>query len=114
MRCRNVLHLWFPTYDEELGKYSPGNIYFVEQAAAAEQLGIRRIDLGGGNERFKASLRSLARRSPQGPWEGGGCRVPCSARGCILDFGCSRSRFRKTARAVVRGLRGLFLVWTTP
>jgi CelD/BcsL family acetyltransferase involved in cellulose biosynthesis len=58
MRCRDVLHLWFPTFAPELARYSPGTIFFFEIAKAAAEAGIRRIDLGKGPERFKVSLMS--------------------------------------------------------
>jgi hypothetical protein len=60
MRSFGVLHFWFPAYDPELGKYSPGLVLLVEMARAAAALGIRRIDLGRGNERYKRSLMSGA------------------------------------------------------
>ena len=58
MRYRNVLHAWFPAYDADLGRYSPGTILFCELARAAPGLGIDRIDLGSGPERFKLGLMS--------------------------------------------------------
>jgi len=60
MRSFGVLHFWFPAYDPELGKYSPGLVLLVEMARAAAARGIRRIDLGRGNERYKRSLMSGA------------------------------------------------------
>lgn len=109
MRCRKVLHLWFPTYDEELGKYSPGNIYFVEQARAAAEAGIQRIDLGCGNEKFKLSLRSFGTPVAEGAVGMG--TLSTSLRRTLLYTRqwLQSSRFHGAARAVVRGVRGLFL-----
>jgi CelD/BcsL family acetyltransferase involved in cellulose biosynthesis len=56
LRSRGVLHSWFTAYDPELKTYSPGLALFVRLAEEAEQLGIRKIDLGRGDERYKASL----------------------------------------------------------
>ena len=35
MRSRRVLHWWFPAYDPELGKYSPGAQLLLELSRAA-------------------------------------------------------------------------------
>jgi CelD/BcsL family acetyltransferase involved in cellulose biosynthesis len=109
MRCGNILHLWFPTYNEELAKYSPGSIYFMEQARAAEEMGIHRIDLGCGNERFKLSLRSFGTPVVEGAV--GFNALVTSVRRTWL---CTKqwiqaSRFQSAARTVVRGIRGIFL-----
>ena len=60
MRSANVLHYWFPVYDQELQKYSPGLILLVELARFAAAAGIHRIDLGKGSDRFKQSFMSGA------------------------------------------------------
>ena len=109
MRCRSVLHLWFPTYNEELGRYSPGNIFLVEQARAAEQLGISRIDLGCGNEKFKSSLRSLGTQVAAGAVGLGLVATSVQRTWLHTKLWIQSSRFHAAARAVARGLRGLFL-----
>jgi len=53
MRSGSVLHWWFPAYDREFARYSPGSILLLEIARAAESQGIRRIDLGKGEETYK-------------------------------------------------------------
>ena len=58
MRSYGVLHGWFPTYERELSRYSPGLIQFIELAKAAESLGVRLIDLGKGLSRYKRELMS--------------------------------------------------------
>lgn len=60
LRSFETLHAWYPTYDPALEAYSPGLIYFVALAEHAAELGIERIDLGRGSERFKESLGSAA------------------------------------------------------
>jgi len=109
LRSRKTLHLWFPTYNEELAKYSPGNIYFVEQTRAAGEAGIERIDLGCGNEPFKRSLRSCGTQVAEGAVGLGALsasvlRTLLYTKQCLLS-----SSFHGAARAVVRGIRGLFL-----
>ncbi|MDA1015283.1 MAG: GNAT family N-acetyltransferase [Planctomycetota bacterium] len=46
MRAGRVLHHWFPAYDPELRKFSPGLMHALAIAEAAPQHGIERIDLG--------------------------------------------------------------------
>jgi CelD/BcsL family acetyltransferase involved in cellulose biosynthesis len=60
MRCGSILHYWFPAYDTELSKYSPGLVLLIEMARAADALGVRRIDLGRGASEYKSSLMSGA------------------------------------------------------
>ena len=58
MRSTRVLHYWFPAYDRELGKYSPGMILLLKLAQAAAERGMTRLDLGKGDEEYKQSLAS--------------------------------------------------------
>lgn len=58
MRSRRVLHGWFPVYNREFEKYSPGMVFWVLLAERAADLGIQRIDLGEGHERYKQSLKT--------------------------------------------------------
>jgi CelD/BcsL family acetyltransferase involved in cellulose biosynthesis len=58
MRSGRVVHWWFPAYDAELSKYSPGAQMLLELAGAAASLGCERIDLGAGEEPYKLSFMS--------------------------------------------------------
>lgn len=60
MRSRNVLHYWFPAYDTDLARYSPGLICLLEMAREGALTGILRIDLGKGSEQYKQRLMSGA------------------------------------------------------
>jgi CelD/BcsL family acetyltransferase involved in cellulose biosynthesis len=60
MRSSGVLHWWFPTYESRYAAYSPGILLLLRIAAAAPALGIRRIDLGKGDARYKRSLMTGA------------------------------------------------------
>lgn len=48
LRSGEVLHQWFPGYDpaSDLQPYSPGAVHLIEEARAACDHGIQRIDLG--------------------------------------------------------------------
>ncbi|MCA9178113.1 MAG: GNAT family N-acetyltransferase [Planctomycetales bacterium] len=58
--CDGVLHYWFPAYEpgEAALRCSPGRILLLELAMAADQLGLRKIDLGRGMARYKRSAMS--------------------------------------------------------
>jgi CelD/BcsL family acetyltransferase involved in cellulose biosynthesis len=58
IRSHGVLHCWFNAYDPELSAYSPGVLFMLQLAEQAQSLGIATIDLGRGDERYKASLAS--------------------------------------------------------
>jgi CelD/BcsL family acetyltransferase involved in cellulose biosynthesis len=53
LRGRRTWHWWFPAYDPEFARYSPGLILLVEMMQAAESLGMDRIDLGRGEALYK-------------------------------------------------------------
>jgi len=65
MRSRTVWHWWFPRHNEEFAKFKPGILLIVAAADRASSIGVKRIDLGYGDEEFKLKLRnggtSLAR-----------------------------------------------------
>ena len=53
MRSHNVLHWWFPAYDKQFAKVSPGLILLLELSRTAAANGIREIELGPGDESYK-------------------------------------------------------------
>ncbi|HLK68995.1 MAG TPA: GNAT family N-acetyltransferase [Bryobacteraceae bacterium] len=53
VRSRTAWHYWFPCYDTQFGKYSPGLILLLEMARSAPSLGLRHIDLGRGITPYK-------------------------------------------------------------
>jgi CelD/BcsL family acetyltransferase involved in cellulose biosynthesis len=75
LRSGGVWHWWFPTYDPEFSRYSPGLVLLMEMAMAAEGLRVTEIDFGRGDERYKERLSNrqegllqgvAARRTPVG------------------------------------------------
>ncbi|GAA4953014.1 CelD/BcsL family acetyltransferase involved in cellulose biosynthesis [Nonomuraea thailandensis] len=58
LRSGGVLHWWFPVYDPELAKLSPGWILLRELVAAAPALGVSRIDLGRGEDEYKRRAKT--------------------------------------------------------
>lgn len=53
MRSQSVWHIWFPTYNPEFQKYSPGLIMLLTMVETAESLGIQTLDMGKGDEAYK-------------------------------------------------------------
>jgi CelD/BcsL family acetyltransferase involved in cellulose biosynthesis len=66
MRTATALHYWIPSYDTEFGKHSPGLILLMEIARAAAESGVRRLDLGKGDDDYKARLKSGAIQLSEG------------------------------------------------
>jgi CelD/BcsL family acetyltransferase involved in cellulose biosynthesis len=60
LRSSSIWHYWFPVYDPQFGKYSPGLALLLKMAEHAPTLGLAAIDLGKGEARYKSSLASDA------------------------------------------------------
>jgi CelD/BcsL family acetyltransferase involved in cellulose biosynthesis len=60
MRSARVWHYWFPAYDRELSKHTPGIVLLLEMARSASALGIETIDLGKGEALYKERLKNGA------------------------------------------------------
>ncbi len=58
MRSAKAWHYWFPAYNQDLGRYSPGIILLLKMAEAASSIGIEAIDLGKGDLRYKQQFAS--------------------------------------------------------
>jgi CelD/BcsL family acetyltransferase involved in cellulose biosynthesis len=58
IRSNEVLSAWFPAYDGRYRRRSPGMIKFLRLAENAAALGMRMIEMGTGDERYKQTLRS--------------------------------------------------------
>ncbi|MEM8678878.1 MAG: GNAT family N-acetyltransferase, partial [Planctomycetota bacterium] len=56
LRFNHTLHCWFPAFDLECAKWSPGLQLWVRFMEASPQHGIHRIDFGSGPETFKYKL----------------------------------------------------------
>ncbi len=60
MRSRTVWHYWFPAYDPEMAKYSPGLLLLLKMAEEANLLGLDTIDLGKGLSLYKERLMNAS------------------------------------------------------
>ncbi len=53
-----MLHWWFPVYDPAYAQLAPGWILLRELVAATPGLGVRRIDLGRGDDEYKRRAKT--------------------------------------------------------
>jgi CelD/BcsL family acetyltransferase involved in cellulose biosynthesis len=58
MRSKTTWHYWFPSYDHEFARFSPGLLLLLKMAEAAPAMGIKTIDLGKGESQYKQRLGS--------------------------------------------------------
>lgn len=106
LRSGPVLHYWFPAYNPDLGRYSPGLVLILELARAAPELGIAEIDLGKGDSRFKRALATDAVALHEGVVGAGAvstfaARAHESGRRLLRSAGMHRA-VRRAARALHR------------
>ncbi|WP_185031144.1 GNAT family N-acetyltransferase [Streptomyces candidus] len=57
-RSKRILANWFPAYDPEFAKYSPGLLLQLKIAEGAASGGIAHIDLGRGQKEYKDALKT--------------------------------------------------------
>lgn len=55
------MHWWFPTFDPELAAFSPGLLLLQGVIEAGGEIDARRIELGGGDYRFKQEFANAER-----------------------------------------------------
>ncbi|MFI6498797.1 GNAT family N-acetyltransferase [Nonomuraea typhae] len=58
LRTATTLVGWFPAYDTEFGKYSPGIVHHLQMAEAAAGAGLHMVDMGKGGKDYKHWLQS--------------------------------------------------------
>ncbi|MEV5015992.1 GNAT family N-acetyltransferase [Streptomyces sp. NPDC053780] len=58
LRSATVLACWFPAYDPDFAKYSPGLVLHLRMAEAAAAEGIGLLDMGRGPAEYKDSLKT--------------------------------------------------------
>lgn len=57
-RSQRIISNWFPAYDPDFAKYSPGLLMQLKIAESAAAEGIAYIDLGRGRKEYKDSLKT--------------------------------------------------------
>jgi CelD/BcsL family acetyltransferase involved in cellulose biosynthesis len=56
MCSQKVWHYWFPAYEREFSRYSPGILLLLEMISGAHKLGVSEIDFGKGEADYKQQL----------------------------------------------------------
>jgi CelD/BcsL family acetyltransferase involved in cellulose biosynthesis len=69
MRSHHVLHSWFPAYNTDLSRWSPGVVIFLKLAQIAEEQGITHLELGKGDDCHKQRLMTDFSRVAEGTVE---------------------------------------------
>lgn len=68
----DAYHLWFPVYDPEFAKYSPGSLATLETLRAAAELGVTLVDFGPAGETYKRDFADPAAHVFEGDVTRGG------------------------------------------
>ena len=88
MRTDTTIHSWFPTYNPDFERHSPGLTLLMETLRHASEAGFGELDLGRGSERYKSEFANGARALCEGSVERG-----------LSPLGLTR-KLRKAAQAV--------------
>jgi CelD/BcsL family acetyltransferase involved in cellulose biosynthesis len=56
LRSGDVYHLWFPVYDPDFARYSPGSLMTLETIRSLAGMGVRTVDFGIGRESYKTDF----------------------------------------------------------
>jgi CelD/BcsL family acetyltransferase involved in cellulose biosynthesis len=100
-------HYWFPSYDVEFARYSPGLILILKFAACSGALGLRSIDLGGGAQPYKLRLATHANILSAGSFElSNAFSLTRNLRRALIDA-ARKTPLGGPGRALLRAMRGL-------
>ena len=107
LRSAGTLACWFPSYDVALAKYSPGLMLHLFMAEAAAAAGLRRLDLGKGDQEYKTVLGNQQLTVAEGCVERPSAvamarRLQHAPRRYVTDFVLDRPALRSTARQLLR------------
>jgi CelD/BcsL family acetyltransferase involved in cellulose biosynthesis len=107
LRSAATLACWFPSYDVALAKYSPGLMLHLFMAEAAATAGLRRLDLGKGDDEYKTVLGNQQLTVAEGCVERPSAvavarRLQRAPRRYATDFVLGRPALRGTARQLLR------------
>ena len=107
LRSAATLACWFPSYDVALAKYSPGLMLHLFMAEAAATAGLRRLDLGKGDQEYKTVLGNQQLTVAEGCVERPSAvamarRLQHAPRRYVTDFVLDRPALRSAARQLLR------------
>jgi CelD/BcsL family acetyltransferase involved in cellulose biosynthesis len=107
LRSAATLACWFPAYEVALAKFSPGLLLHLFMAEAAATAGLRRLELGKGEEEYKRVLGNQELTVAEGWVERPSAvavarRLQHAPRRYATDFVLGRPVLRSTARQLLR------------
>ena len=107
LRSAATLVSWFPSYDVALARYSPGLLLHLFMAEAAAKAGLRRLDLGKGDQEYKAVLGNQQLAVAEGCVDRPSAvavarRLQHAPRRYVTDFVLGRPALRSSARQLLR------------
>lgn len=74
LRCGSVLHYWFPVFNDDLKRMSPGRLLILEMLRGMPQSGLDLLDYGLGESRTKLEFANATRPFVKGTWRAAGPR----------------------------------------
>ncbi len=112
LRSESTLSCWFPAYDVDLARYSPGLSLHLKMAEGAAITRLRYLDLGKGDEDYKASLKSRDVPVGEGSIERRSAvalarKVQRTPRRVVFDFIIRHPTLRRGARTVLKQVGSL-------
>ncbi len=66
LREGKLLHYWFPVYDLDYSRYSPGTALFVDVVKSCEMASVEKIDFGYGELAYKWKLCNVVSHTLEG------------------------------------------------
>lgn len=74
LQCNSALHYWFPVFNDELKRASPGRLLILEMLRAMSKDGLSLLDYGQGESRTKMEFANNVRPFVKGIWRSNGPR----------------------------------------
>jgi CelD/BcsL family acetyltransferase involved in cellulose biosynthesis len=106
MRSLRAWHYWFPSYDPEAARYSPGMLLLLKMAEHAASVGTPIIDLGRGMSSYKERLMNSSSLLASGRLERPSWRSSLGRSSRALRSRLRESPLGRRAHSVVEWLRG--------
>jgi CelD/BcsL family acetyltransferase involved in cellulose biosynthesis len=107
LRSRHVFHSWFPAYDEQMARYSPGLVLFLTLFERAEDLGLGLIDLGKDHALYKERMATHTVSLAEGSVLVPSAAVSLRRARRAIEHRVGRTPFSTPARSVLRRARSL-------
>lgn len=98
--CHGTLSWWFPVYDTELAKLSPGRLLLWQIIAAAATTGLTLIDCGEGEQDYKRLFATRPARYGRANWSAGLLRGAAGRLWQAAEWRLARRRAATAAPAV--------------